>query len=291
MVFQGVVKDADNVPYNGDFDVAVKICKDDEQKACPWNETFADVDIKDGVFALVLGSTKDLPADWTIPYYLYVSVAGNAYDNGIQIHSTPYALQAKTAQVATTVAAGAAVTKINGKSDAVLIDGLNGLSVSESGNTISISGPDLSGLVKKSDVTNKYIPTASQNVADSVITKVNNKASLAVHKVSGSSYSASSLSLSSGEAKISASSGGSYNGVDANLTVTPGLVKVSSEFNASSIQKSRIYLPRQSSLGNCTSANDGEMVYAKDPGATTIPTFLMFYCSYNYATGFSWRKM
>ena len=140
--YQGVLVDGTGNPVtDGPHVVTLKLY--DAANATLYTET-QNVSTIRGLFNMMIGSVTPIPAsiNFTAPYSLGISVDGGAeLVPRTQLASTPYALNAGTADLARGLAPGATgvVTSLNGASGDVVLQGSGGTTINRSGNTITIS--------------------------------------------------------------------------------------------------------------------------------------------------------
>ena len=108
-----------------------------------WTETQSGVNVANGVFQVLLGSAAAFPANLFTSdgdRFLEVSVGGTALSPRYQFTSAAYAI---SAQMAEEVKPGEVVTSLNNLEDDVTLAAGANVSISESGNVITISSTDV----------------------------------------------------------------------------------------------------------------------------------------------------
>ncbi len=136
--------------------------------------------VVNGLFNAMLGSTTPLPASLAFDraYFLGVSVnGGNELAPRTALTAVPYALRAVVAEGLATNATGA-VTRINNQTGALTIQGAGGTTVTNNGNTFTVTSTGSGGTgvqgVQSSDgsvtVTNPNGPTADLGIAAGAVT-------------------------------------------------------------------------------------------------------------------------
>ena len=100
--YQGVLKDDSGVVLNGTHTLIFTL---DEDSGTMWVETHGNIEIVDGLFSVILGSTTPLnnsfdglPINFDNPYTLSISVDGGATMGPIELTSSPYSLNAYNAE-------------------------------------------------------------------------------------------------------------------------------------------------------------------------------------------------
>ena len=96
--YQGVLKDGSGalIP-EGDYAMTISIYTAASGTVALWTETHASVEVVNGVFTVILGSTTSLDLTFDSQYYLGTTVGtGNEMTPRIPLTSTPYSLRALT---------------------------------------------------------------------------------------------------------------------------------------------------------------------------------------------------
>jgi hypothetical protein len=103
MSYQGVLRDAVGDPVaDGDYSITFALYSAATGGAALWEET-QSVSVEDGVFNAVLGSVTPLELSFSQPYWLGISVEGEAeLSPRVELASAPYALRAAVADWAMT---------------------------------------------------------------------------------------------------------------------------------------------------------------------------------------------
>jgi hypothetical protein len=103
--YQGVLRDANGNLINGAVNLKLKLYGDVTGGTALYSEDFANVNVRDGIFTVVVGDAQVLPISVfdTFPLYLGLSVNNDAEMLPRQrFHPVPYAMQATSAQNAVT---------------------------------------------------------------------------------------------------------------------------------------------------------------------------------------------
>ncbi len=99
LTYQGALTDAAGKPASGTFSMVFGMYKAASGGAPVWSETIANVQVNAGVFTVVLGSTRPLPATLAKCNYLQVSVGGTPLMPRQPLTSVPYALESADADL------------------------------------------------------------------------------------------------------------------------------------------------------------------------------------------------
>lgn len=98
--YQGFLRDADRKPINGNYDITFKIYDDSTGNEELWSEKHNSVQIKNGVFNVILGKTADFSSNglnFDKCYYLGIQVGLNSeFNERISLTSSPYSISAKS---------------------------------------------------------------------------------------------------------------------------------------------------------------------------------------------------
>ena len=168
MSYQGILTDGSgvNVP-DGNYNLTFKLYDvASGPGASLWSEGQL-VLVNKGVFNVLLGSTNPLNLPFDKQYWLGISVGLNPeLTPRVGLASSAYSMNTKS------IASGAAVKSLNGLTDAVILTGAGGATVTASGNTLTITasgggGTGIQGVQNTNntlDVTNGTGPTATINV-------------------------------------------------------------------------------------------------------------------------------
>lgn len=158
--YQGTLRDADGNLVNGTVNLSLSLYGVVTGGTALYSEDFADVNVRDGLFNVVVGDAQPLPAAvfTTFPLYLGLSVNDDAEMLPRQrLHPVPYAMQSTSAQTAVTannLAQGGGVANLvtfgtNGASEIAFAPGgkmtndANGLTVTSGNDTPVIVDSDL----------------------------------------------------------------------------------------------------------------------------------------------------
>jgi hypothetical protein len=119
--YQGFLRDGQGNPMGGSHAIKVSLWTDVTGGTSPlYDETFSNVSVRDGLFNVVMGSTKTMSPSYfqnVSPIFVGVSVdGGDELLPRQRIHPVPWALLSTSAQEATTLVNGASVdnVKLNG---------------------------------------------------------------------------------------------------------------------------------------------------------------------------------
>lgn len=103
--YQGILRDANGDLINGTVNLRLQLYSVVTGGTALYTEQFADVNVRDGLFTVVVGDAQPLPASVfnTFPLYLGIKVNNDAELLPRQrFHPVPYAMQASSAQTAVT---------------------------------------------------------------------------------------------------------------------------------------------------------------------------------------------
>lgn len=205
--YQGILYEPDGAPVtDGTYSLSFRIYDSPDNGPALHSET-QTVTTTDGVFSAILGLSPQFPAalEFDKQYYLGISMDGaSEMTPRTMFTAAPYALNAATAEVAKSLAPGAAgvVTSVNGESGAIVLEGDGGTTVSQLDNKIIITSEGgFSGLKNSDgtiDITDPDGPVATVGLADNAVTSVK----IADGTVTGKDLADGTLTL----AKISVSS-------------------------------------------------------------------------------------
>ena len=136
---QGVIKE-DGVAVNGNYNLSFKIYSVSTGGTALWSETHSAVAITGGIFNVILGSVTPIALGFTEQYYIGVTLESEAeFSPRIQLTTSPYAFNSKTADTALALNTDVAVSSINSKQNNVTITGGDNITVDNSGSDIVIS--------------------------------------------------------------------------------------------------------------------------------------------------------
>ncbi len=182
--YQGVLADATGtVVPDGSHTLTLKLYTTSSGGSAIYTETQGIGTIK-GNFNVLIGSITPIPGSVAFdqPYFLGITVdGGSEMAPRTALNSAPYALNSAHAQTADALSASATgvVTSINGQSGGIVLQGGGGTTITNVGNTFTISssggggGTGIQG-VQNADasiaVSNPNGPTASISVASNGIT-------------------------------------------------------------------------------------------------------------------------
>jgi hypothetical protein len=133
--YQGVLSDKDGNLINGSYNITFRIYNQavSDISTALWQEAHADIEIKKGVFGVMLGSLNPFNLDFKEPYWVGVSL-NNAVELAprLELTACSYAMTAKY------VLEGQVVKGINGIKDEVTLVSGSGISIIQEGNNIKI---------------------------------------------------------------------------------------------------------------------------------------------------------
>ncbi len=172
--YQGKLADAAGQPVpDGNYLMDFAIYSMKTGGVLIWQETGRRVAVAGGVFTVMLGETQPLPeAGLPKGGWLQVAVAGVALSPRTELVSAPYALRAHTAEH---VVGTAAVASLNSLTGDVTLQAGDNLSLSQVGNTITLSGESIPNPlpVSQSGIWNVGVSgTPSVNVANSPAVRI-----------------------------------------------------------------------------------------------------------------------
>ena len=129
--YQGVLKNDDGTPVpDGNYDLTFHIYGTASGGTALWTEAHT-VPVVNATFNAVLGSTETLDLPFDVPYWLGIQVEGDPeLTPRIELTAAPYALN---------VADGKVVRSVNSLTDDVTLAAGTNVSISPSGNTLTIS--------------------------------------------------------------------------------------------------------------------------------------------------------
>ena len=74
--YQGILNDNDGNPLNGNYNLTVRIYKQESGGSALWEETHANVAVNNGLFHVLLGNVNPLTVAFDEPYYMGLSING-----------------------------------------------------------------------------------------------------------------------------------------------------------------------------------------------------------------------
>jgi len=97
MNFQGKLTDLSGVAIEGSYSVTFSIYNVPSGGSSLWSETHGSVIIDHGLFDVILGSVTSLTLDFSVPYWVEISVAGETLTPRLPLTSSPYSFRAAIA--------------------------------------------------------------------------------------------------------------------------------------------------------------------------------------------------
>jgi hypothetical protein len=152
--YQGTLRDADDNPAEGTYDMVVKIYDNASATgAALWSETKDDVEVREGHFNLLLGESNaiDPPLFKSPDRYVQLTVDGTEMVPTQRFASVPYAM---VASFVTSLSApdGSPMDAVSVDDDGnlevdgnVQVDGKVGINIPPSSSRLTVSGPDSDG--------------------------------------------------------------------------------------------------------------------------------------------------
>lgn len=146
ITYQGLLRDGNGDPLNGAFNLTVNIYTVESGGTAVWTEEHTGVNVEAGVFDIRMGETTafDGNVDFTQSNWLGLAVNGGPeMTPRIMFATVPTAFVAKTVEddalTAAKIKSGQVVKSVNGLKDDVVLSAGSNITLSPSGNTISIS--------------------------------------------------------------------------------------------------------------------------------------------------------
>lgn len=162
--YQGVLKDS-GTPLEGPHNLRFRFFENATGGSHIWSRTYNGVDFTNGVFGVTLenGSPSLGSLAFDKPYWMGVAVDGAAdLSPRVPLTASAYSLN-------TRIPAGAVVTSLNGLKDAVVLEQGSGVTIAQSGNTLTISSTGGGGSGGGSTTIANGSITAAK-IADSAVT-------------------------------------------------------------------------------------------------------------------------
>ncbi|BDQ03650.1 MAG: hypothetical protein KatS3mg036_0351 [Ignavibacterium sp.] len=148
--FQGVLKDASgNIVSNGDYNLTFKIYNAETGGTAQWTETKL-VNVVDGIFSTQLGSATPINLPFDAAYWLGITVSGGSeLTPRVAFSSVPYSRMSLTVPdnslTASKIQTGQLVKSINGLKDSINLVAGSNVTITPSGNDITISAANGAG--------------------------------------------------------------------------------------------------------------------------------------------------
>lgn len=116
--YQGFLRDGNGNPMNGTHKIKISLWTDVQTGSELYFEEFASVAVRDGLFNVVMGSTKTMSPSYfqnVAPLFVGITVDDAAQEllPRQRIHPVPWALLSTSAQEATTLVNGASVSNVD----------------------------------------------------------------------------------------------------------------------------------------------------------------------------------
>jgi len=153
MTYQGIITNTSGVVVtDGAYDLTFGLYEVAAGGAAIWTESHPDTQITKGIFNVILGegipaTPLNLPFDKQ--YWLEIAVNGTTLSPRVKLASSPYSLNANSitenAVTGKKIANGQVVRNINGKTDNINLNAGANVTISENGNTFTISSNDTTG--------------------------------------------------------------------------------------------------------------------------------------------------
>lgn len=160
--YQGTLRDANGDLIDGSVDLTLKLYDTVTGGTALYTESFTDVNVRSGVFNVVVGDTTPIPASVFDNFPLYLGLSVNLDDEMLprqRLHPVPYAMQAtsaETAVTATNLVQGGGVPNLltfgaSGASEIAF--GPNGGSITNDANGLALNGGTDSTVSTAGDLT------------------------------------------------------------------------------------------------------------------------------------------
>lgn len=136
--YQGVLTDNAGVPQNGTFTMGFGLYTVPTGGSPLWSETQNTVQVTNGIFNVLLGTSTPISLPFDVPYYLQVSIQGTALLPRIELASSGYSLNTARIQgrsVSTNSPSSGQVLKWTGSEWAPSTDQTGGVTLPFSGTT------------------------------------------------------------------------------------------------------------------------------------------------------------
>lgn len=140
--YQGKLTDSSGLPVaDGIHTLTFAVYSAETRGSLLWIENGRKVQVSGGLFSVLLGEVEPLPAGgFPSDAWLETRVGDTVLSPRLRLASTPFALRAHSAE---NVAPGAAVTSLNSLTGAVNIAAGDNLSLTQTGDTITLSGESI----------------------------------------------------------------------------------------------------------------------------------------------------
>ncbi|MGH1363741.1 MAG: tail fiber domain-containing protein [Calditrichia bacterium] len=142
--YQGLLTDPDGNPItDGNYNLTFALYDAKENGNLVWQEN-QTVNITAGLVNALLGTVVPITADFEIPYFLGIKIGNDPeLTPRTDLTTTPYSFISNSVVdssiTSEKLAAGIAVRSLNGKTEAIQLAAGNNISISESGNTLTIN--------------------------------------------------------------------------------------------------------------------------------------------------------
>ncbi len=166
--YQGFLRNPDGTPMGGTHTIQITLWNLLDGGATLYSENFTNVSVRDGLFNVVLGSTKTMDTAYFLgvaPMYVSISVDGGAELIPRQrIHPVPWAILATSAQTANTLSPNASVQNLTNIGTLKIDDSSH--YIEKNGNELRFWAPKGFGWVGKDQ--NSYLMTLNDTAGASI---------------------------------------------------------------------------------------------------------------------------
>jgi len=138
--YQGVLRDSDGELLEGSHTLVVRLYEQEQLGQPIWEEQVDSVPLSKGIFNVILGKKVSLAGlAFDKPYWLSVAIdGGGELSPRMELASSAYSLNAR-------VGDGQVVKSVNSLKDDVTLEGGNNISITASGNTLTVSATQSGG--------------------------------------------------------------------------------------------------------------------------------------------------